>query len=131
VRKKSLLREPSLILQLRFPRDFISMQRYASVIKIPKSNWEKFETHHANIWPEVLEILHECNIRNFSMYRYGELLFEYLEYVGTDFENDMKKASQNPKNIEWRSLIAPLLEPVSEAAENEQWHALPEVFHAE
>ena len=107
------------------------MQRYASVIKIPRSNWGIFETHHANVWPEVLEILHECNIRNFSMYRYGELIFEYLEYVGTDFENDMKKASQNPKNIEWRQLIAPLLERVEEATPSEHWHIIPEVFHTD
>jgi L-rhamnose mutarotase len=105
------------------------MQRFASVIRIPQSQQEAFERHHANVWPEVLEILYECNIRNFSMYRYGELLFEYLEYVGTDFESDMKKVSQNPKNIEWRNLIAPLLERVEEATSSEHWHIIPEVFH--
>ena len=107
------------------------MQRYASVIGIPQSNWEQFEQHHANVWPEVLKVLHDCNIRNFSMYRYGELLFEYLEYVGSDFESDMKKASENPKNIEWRNLIAPLLERVKEATPSEHWHIIPEVFHVD
>lgn len=107
------------------------MQRYASVIQIPEFNWEEFERYHANVWPEVLKVLHDCNIRNFSMYRYGELLFEYLEYVGNDFESDMKKASENPKNIEWRNLIAPLLQPVSEAIGNEKWHEIPEVFHVD
>ena len=82
-------------------RKIIQMQRYASVIRIPQSQREQFELHHANVWPEVLKVLHDSNIRNFSMYRYGELLFEYLEYVGNDFESDMKKASENPKNIEW------------------------------
>ena len=101
------------------------------MIKIPESNWEKFEMLHANIWPEVPEILHKWNIRNFSIYRYGELLFEYLEYVGNDFDADMKQVSQNPKTIEWRNLIAPLLDPVSEAIGNEQWHAIPEVFHVD
>lgn len=67
------------------------MQRYGSVIRIPQSHREQFERHHANVWPEVLKVLHDSNIRNFSMYRYGELLFEYLEYVGNDFESDMKK----------------------------------------
>ncbi len=107
------------------------MQRYASVIRIPQSQREQFERHHANVWPEVLKVLHDCNIRNFSMYRYGELLFEYLEYVGNDFEGDMAIASKNPKTIEWRNLIAPLLHPVSEAIRNEQWHEIPEVFHVD
>jgi len=107
------------------------MQRYASVIKIPQSQREQFEHHHANVWPEVLKVLHDCNIRNFSMYRYGELLFEYLEYVGNDFEGDMAIASKNPKNIEWRNLIAPLLERVEEATPSEHWHIIPEVFHVD
>ena len=71
------------------------MKRFGSVIRISKSNWDDFKTHHANIWPEVFEILHECNVRNFSIYRYGELLFKYLEYVGSDFEADMDRPSKN------------------------------------
>ena len=50
---------------------------------------------------------------------------------GNDFESDMKKASENPKNIEWRNLIAPLLERVKEATPSEHWHIIPEVFHVD
>ena len=71
------------------------MKRFGSVIRISKSNWDAFKTHHANIWSEVLEIFHGCNVRNFSIYRYGELLFKYLEYVGSDFEADMDRPSKN------------------------------------
>ena len=74
------------------------MQRYASVIGIPQSNWEQFARHHANVWPEVLKVLHDCNIRNFSMYRYGELLFDYFEYVGRDFESDA--GGSDPRSVD-------------------------------
>ena len=39
--------------------------------------------------------------------------------------------SENPKDIEWRNLIAPLLERVEEATPSEHWHISPEVFHTD
>ena len=54
------------------------MQRYASVIGMPYENREEYERLHADVWPEVLAKIAEVNIQNYSIYRYGELLFSYF-----------------------------------------------------
>ena len=54
------------------------MQRYASVIGMPYENREEYERLHAAVWPEVLAKIAEVNIQNYSIYRYGELLFSYF-----------------------------------------------------
>ena len=67
------------------------MQRYASVIGMKPEHREEYERLHADVWPDVLKQIYQSNIRNYSIYRYGELLFSYFEYVGEDFEGDMAK----------------------------------------
>ena len=76
------------------------MQRYASVIGMPYENREEYERLHAAVWPEVLAKIAEVNIQNYSIYRYGELLFSYFEYVGSDFDADMAKMAADPKTQE-------------------------------
>jgi len=107
------------------------MQRYASVIGIPKENQAEYERLHAAVWPEVLAKITQVNIRNYSIYRYGELLFSYFEYVGDDFDGDMAKMAADPKTQEWWSVCMPLQRPVSDRAESEWWATIPEVFHAD
>jgi L-rhamnose mutarotase len=107
------------------------MQRYASVIGMPAANREEYERLHAAVWPEVLAKIEEVNIRNYSIYRYGELLFSYFEYVGDDFDADMAKMASDPKTQEWWDVCMPLQRPVEARAEGEWWASIPEVFHVD
>ncbi len=107
------------------------MQRYASVIGMPAANREEYERLHAAVWPEVLAKIEEVNIRNYSIYRYGELLFSYFEYVGEDFDADMAKMAADPKTQEWWGVCMPLQRPVEDRAAGEWWASIPEVFHVD
>ena len=66
------------------------------VIGIKPEKIEEYKKLHANPWEKVTKKIHECNIRNYSIYL-GEIdhgqfyLFSYFEYIGEDFESDMKK----------------------------------------
>jgi L-rhamnose mutarotase len=55
------------------------MQRFASVIGLKPEHRAEYERLHAEVWPEVLKQIHDSNIRNYSIFRYGELLFAYFE----------------------------------------------------
>src|SRR4030095_5759792 len=79
------------------------MKRLASVIGMPAENREEYERLHAAVWPAVLERLTRSNIRNYSIYRHGEVLFAYMEYVGDDFEADMAAIAADPATQEWWS----------------------------
>jgi len=107
------------------------VQRFASVIGMPKENREKYEELHAAVWPTVLEQIKRSNIRNYSIYRYGEILFSYFEYVGDDFEGDMAKMAEDPETQRWWDVNKPLQRPLPDRAEGEWWAAIPEIFHTD
>jgi L-rhamnose mutarotase len=107
------------------------MQRYGQVIGIKLEHVGEYERIHAAVWPEVLATIHACNMRNYSIFRYGDLLFAYFEYIGSDFDADMAKMAAEPKTQEWWSVCMPMQQPVPEAGADDWWMAIPEVFHTD
>ena len=105
------------------------MKRVASVIGLPAENREEYERHHAAVWPGVLERLTASGIRNYSIYRHGELLFSYFEYVGDDYEADMAAIAADPETQRWWAVQEPLQRPLEDRAPGEWWSELPEIFH--
>ncbi|MGH2531742.1 MAG: L-rhamnose mutarotase [Thermomicrobiales bacterium] len=105
------------------------MQRYGQVIGVKPEHVEEYERIHAAVWPKVLATIHACNIRNYSIFRHGRLLFAYFEYIGEDFAADMAKMAADPKTQEWWSVCHPMQQPVPDAAPGDWWTTMPEVFH--
>lgn len=111
--------------------DGASVRRIASVIGLPPENLEAYERHHRDAWPGVLAALRRHQVRNYSIYRYGDLLFSYLEYVGDDYDGDMARIAADPVTQEWWSVVNPLQRPLDDRAEDEWWHEIPEIFHTD
>lgn len=88
-----------------------------------------YRRHHEAVWPEVLGMIHECNIRNYSIFLHDGILFSYFEYIGEDFTADMKKMADHPKTQEWWSIMEPMQKPLPTRAEGEWWTSMTEVFH--
>jgi L-rhamnose mutarotase len=86
---------------------------------------------HAAVWPEVLKMIADCNIKNYSIFlREPEnLMFSYFEYHGTDFASDMAKMAADPKTQEWWKVCGPMQRPLETRAEGEWWASTVEVFH--
>lgn len=62
---------------------------------------EEYEALHANPWPGVLKTIHDCNLRNYSIYRHEDLVFAYFEYIGNDYEADMAKMELCEETQRW------------------------------
>ncbi|GAB3536053.1 L-rhamnose mutarotase [Arthrobacter tecti] len=107
------------------------MRRIASVIGLPAERAAEYEALHAAVWPDVLAQIAESSIRNYSIYRYGEMLFSYFEYVGDDYDADMARMAEDPATQRWWAVCSPLQRPVAERGEGQWWHELPEVFHTD
>ncbi|WP_260856240.1 L-rhamnose mutarotase [Microbacterium sp. BH-3-3-3] len=103
-------------------------QRSGSVIGLRESAIEEYERHHREVWPEVLAAISAAGIRNYSIYRYGTLLFSYWEYEGDDYEGDLAAIDQVPACVRWNDLMATLQVPV-DGARPRAWLPVPEVFH--
>lgn len=91
---------------------------------------------HADAWDGVLEAIEQYNIRNFSIYL-NEIddkiyLFSYYEYVGDNYEADMKRIAADTTTQRWWRETDPCQLPLPEAAASgEIWTPMEEVFHTD
>jgi L-rhamnose mutarotase len=107
------------------------MQRHAQLIGIKPDQIAEYERLHAAVWPEVLATIRDCNIRNYSIFRHGGMLFAYFEYVGHDFNGDMARMAADPKTQEWWALCKPMQQPLDANQADEWWASIAEVFHTD
>jgi L-rhamnose mutarotase len=112
------------------------MKRYGSVIGLKPEKLTEYNQLHAAVWPEVLAMITDCQIRNYSIFLRkmpdGEhYLFSYFEYVGTDFAADMARMAADPTTQEWWKVCMPCQQPLADRSANEWWAAMEEVFHCD
>jgi L-rhamnose mutarotase len=105
------------------------MQRFGMTIKLKPGSEAEYKRYHAAVWPEVLKKIRECNIRNYSIFFKDDVLFGYMEYHGTNADEDWAKMAADPKTQEWWAIMMPLQEPLSTRKEGEWWANMEEVFH--
>ena len=67
------------------------MQRFGQLIGVKPEKLEQYKAYHAAVWPEVLDMIRQCNIHNYSIFYKDGQLFAYFEYHGSDFDADMAK----------------------------------------
>ena len=105
------------------------MKRIGQVIRLKPEMEKKYRELHANAWPKVLEQIKQSNIRNYSIFLRDGYLFAYMEYIGDDFEKDMKKMAEAPITQLWWKETDPCQIPVQTAGEGIWWADMDEVFH--
>lgn len=107
------------------------MERHGMVIRVKPDRLKEYEKYHANVWPEVLEMIRQCNIHNYSIFHKDGFLFSYFEYTGDDFKADMAKMAADPKTQEWWKIMDPMQDPLETRGPGEWWAKMKEVFHTE
>jgi len=112
------------------------VMRVGRAIGIDKKNIEEYKRLHADTWEGVLKMINKANIRNYSIYL-GEVekdkyyLFSYFDYIGDNYEEDMKKVAADEETQKWLKLTDPLQKPLPTRGEGEWWAQWEEVFHFE
>ncbi|MEE9462426.1 MAG: L-rhamnose mutarotase [Bacteroidales bacterium] len=107
------------------------MRRYGMAIKVKPGKIEEYKRLHATVWPDVLKMIGDCNIRNYSIYLKDDYLFSYFEYVGNDFDADMAKMAADPVTQKWWDVCKPCQSPLVSRDEGEWWANMEEVFHVD
>ena len=110
------------------------MHRHGMVIGVRKEKLEQYKQLHAAVWPDVLKLIKECNIQNYSIFLRqldggNYYLFSYFEYTGKDFVADMAKMAADPTTQRWWQLCKPCQHPLSDRHADEWWAGMEEVFH--
>jgi L-rhamnose mutarotase len=105
------------------------MKRYGMSIRVKPGFEEAYRKQHAAVWPEVLEMIRRCHIRNYSIFLKDSMLYSYFEYAGDDFEADMAKMAAHSQTRDWWAMIGPMQEPLETRKDGEWWAEMDEVFH--
>ena len=112
------------------------MKRVGSVIGVREEKIEEYKKLHAAVWPDVLKMIADCNITNYSIYLRKmpdgkHYLFSYFEYTGDDFAADCAKMAADETTQKWWAVCMPCQEPLQNRAEGEWWADMEEVFHCD
>lgn len=104
------------------------MKRFGQIARLKPEKIEEYDTLHAAVWPGVLRTITACNLRNYSIFRQGDILFAYYEYIGSDYEEDMRKMAADPVTQDWWKLTKPCF--IGHAA-REYYQDMQEIFYCE
>jgi len=111
----------------------MAVRRFGQIIRLRPERYEEYKRLHAQPWPDVVDLISACNIRNYSIFHRGGLLFAYFEYVGDDLESDIGKAAADPRMRAWLQLTDPCQIPFegdsSGSSEGNWWLDMEELFH--
>jgi len=107
------------------------MKRFAQAVML-KDDPEvirRYDEYHAHPWTEVNEGMLACGVKRMFIYRFGRLLFMYVE-VPDDFDpvRDMARYMSTPKAREWDELMRSFQEPVEGGKPGETWVQMKEVY---
>ena len=103
------------------------MARIAFRHRIRGERIADYEAAHRNVWPELLQLLKDVGISQYSIFRSGTDLFFYMHVE--DFERAWSQIDANPVNRRWQEQMAPLFEPLPELAAGERFPMMREVFY--
>jgi len=105
-------------------------ERFAFVVGLVPELRDEYLQLHASVWPQVEQTLVDCNVRNYSIYIFGNILFAYYEYVGEDHDADMARIGEDPVTRQWWTHTDPCqIRVAPERIEGARWQPLDEVWH--
>jgi L-rhamnose mutarotase len=108
--------------------------RYAWVTGLNPDKAQYYQQLHAQPWPAVNKMIKSCHIQNFSIHlkeiEGKQYLFAYLEYIGRDFDSDMKKMAADPETRRWWKETDPCQLPLPDAAaKGKIWSDTKELYY--
>jgi L-rhamnose mutarotase len=101
------------------------------VLRVKPEAEAEYRRYHAAVWPGVLDMIRQSNIRNYSIYLKDGFLFSYFEYHGTDFQADMAKMAADATTQKWWSIMEPMQDALPTRQPGEWWANMEEVFHTD
>lgn len=102
---------------------------FGQIGKLKDDKVQEYKELHMNPWPEVLQVIRECNIINYSIFLHDELVFAYFEYIGENYSADMEKMSQDGITQEWWKHTKPCFVKYSMSGRDEFYCDMEQIFH--
>lgn len=104
------------------------MNRYCLVGQIDPANLEVYKQRHAEVWPELLQVLKEAGWNNYSLFlRPNGQLIGYVE--ADNLDEAQARVAATEVNARWQTEMAKLF--ATEGAPDEAWEHVELVFNLE
>jgi L-rhamnose mutarotase len=102
-------------------------------LKIRDGLQEEYIEAHQNVWPELLRVIKDAGIYNYSIFIDGQDLFLYCEIDGTvdDFVAAWKSIQATEVSQKWSHEMARLLEPARGIGEEQAPPLMRAIFYLE
>jgi L-rhamnose mutarotase len=102
------------------------MTQYSWVLEVRPGYEEEYKKRHDEIWPDLAEDIRASGMRNYSIFRYGLILFGYFECEDIKYAIDY--LSKSDANRRWGEYMAPIMKVEVDA--NTGWvYLLPKQWH--
>jgi L-rhamnose mutarotase len=110
------------------PSQPATVQRLGAVIGLRDEDADEYVALHRDVPEPVLEMLRIANLRNYSIFRWGDLLFAFMEYTGANLAADLARIADDPATQRWWSVVMPMQRTLRAAPEDDWWTPMPEIF---
>ncbi|UWZ84582.1 L-rhamnose mutarotase [Occallatibacter riparius] len=104
------------------------MSRYAFLLRLKPGTGPDYDKAHTAVWPELLTVLKDAGISDYSIFRRDELLVLTMRIEG-DFEAAWKRISEAEVNARWQNAMAEYFAPQQETRPDERFPMMQEVFY--
>ena len=107
----------------------MSTRIFGQLGRLKPEKIEEYEALHGAPWPEVLQTITACNLRNYSIFLQDDKVFAYFEYVGDDFDADMEKMAHDPVTQQWWQHTKPCFVKYAIDPASEFYHDMKPIFY--
>ena len=107
------------------------MKRYCQTLTLVDDEQmiQKYVEAHQHVWPEIIEGQRKVGILDMQIYRHGRTLFMICDTVDDfDWERDMARLAQLPRQAEWEAYVAQFQGCAADARSDEKWKGMERIF---
>ena len=101
-------------------------QQFAWVEEVRPGYEDEYKKRHEEIWPEMVDMLRNAGVRNYSIFRHRLTLFGYFE--ADDLEQTIAAINASDVNRHWGEYMTPIMKIEINSQKNFpfllplQWH---------
>src|SRR3954471_7086191 len=107
-----------------------TVQRVCFQLQVRPDRLDEYRARHRAVWPEMLRALADNGWHNYSLFlRDDGLLIGYVETPSLDAAR--RGMARTDVNARWQAEMAPFFADLGDAAPDEGFLVLPEIFHLE
>ena len=88
---------------------------------------DAYDERHAQVWPEMLDLLKRAGVSNYSIFRRDEQLVLVMDVE--DFEQTWSQIEADPINTRWQQSMEPYFVPIANLKPGERFPMFQEVFY--